>query len=760
MTNDKLIVNGVQLDLKQGQPISLTYSQAGISDPTKRVRSFSKSFDLAGTQRNIQFFKEFYMLSWVRNDNITTSANFNPSINLPCRYYIGEHLRFEGFVKLLDITILQGEVSFSVNMYSEVANIFQQWDDMKLSDLDFSEYNHFLNESHIRESWNNQVKVNGVFTSNFSGSNPLGWGYIYGLVDYGFSSDQTNFVDNQLFPLFYVRELVLKSYEALGYTINSSFFDSTYFRKLIFGLGGGEIPSLSSSLVTNLEIDADFDASFTNTANSQIVDNPIFGAQVQSVSNYRVINLKGSETSFTQTINSDSLGQLNNGVVSVGATANYNVGISFSADLSNIVSTDATVGGQQLSVNFYLVKNNGKINLGSYYWNNNTATTWNYNNNIELSLNANDDYYFQFEVIGSASITGTGSYGNLTTALDLNNTFNVLSVCTSSQVVTNSNVYLSNYLPDMKIVDFIKGINTQFNLYISDPDVDNIITIEPMGEYYEDSSNYDDWTLKQDVSKEIRITPIAGRQPTALNFKYKTDLDYYRNNYYEQTGKHFGNYEHNNSLSYGTSEQTYSLHYTLTPLVELNNGLFIPRIIKQENGVVKPFKGSPRMYVYGGMKSGSFNIVDNGGTPEAQTSYPILSNLDKIVNPTIDLCFETPEIVFYTTTSYTTNTAFKEYYSLMVNELNSIDSKLLTSYFRLFQNDVDRGFMRRLKMLNGVLYRFNLLTDYNIAKDDSYKVELIKVLDVQKNGSVSVPFSPSTVSIEDVDNSNSEAEAE
>lgn len=748
MINDKLYINGVQVDLEQSQPVSLTFSQAGISDPSKRLRSFSKTFNLAGTQRNIQFFKEFYMLSWSRNDNISTSASFNPSVNLPCKYYKGEHLRFEGYIKLLDISILKGKVSFSVNMYSDTATLFQKWDDLKLSDLDFSMYNHPLNESHIRESWNNQVKVNGVFTSNFTGSNPDGWGYIYGLVDYGLSSNQTDYIDNQLYPLFYMRELFIKSFEYLGYTIDGDFIDSQDFKDLIFGWGGGTNPSLPSTLVSNLELDADFDADYSNTANSQIVNNPIFGSQVQSISNYKVLNLLDTENSFAETVNQDNLNQLSGGTITVGATATYSLTVQFTADVSNIATTDATLNGQTISIILYLVKGNGKVNLGQFNYNGSTTTTWNFIKTIELNLSSNDDYYFQFEIVSSASISGAGTNGSLTTSFDLNNTFNILSVCTASEVVTNSIVHLSNYLPDMKVVDFVKGVITQHNLYLSDPSNDNVITIEPMPDYYTDNSISDDWTNKQDISKVTKITPIATKQPTALNFKYKEDKDFYRDDYFNQTGKHFGNYTHDNNLSYGTSEQNYTLSWTLSPLVELNNGLFIPRIIKVDNGVVKTFKGSPRLYVYGGMKSGNFNILDNGGTPIAETSYPVLSNLDSISSPTKDICFETPEIVYYTTTSYTTNTAFKRFYSLMVNELNSIDSKMLTAYFRLNQGDVSRGFMRTLKRIDGVLYRFNLLSDYNINKDDSYKVELVKVIEAKSVGSAVVPFTPAVVSID------------
>ena len=746
--SDKLYISGVQLDLKENQPISITYSQADIKDPTKRVRSFSKTFDLAGTQNNIKFFKEFVMLTWVRNDNIVTNATFNPSVNLPCKLYKNEHLRFEGFIKLIEVNINKGVISFVVNMYSDVSNFFQQWDDMLISDLDWSMYIHPLNESHIRESWNNQVKVNGVFTSNFSGVNPLGFGYIYGLVDYGLSPNQTDYTDNQLFPLLYYREIFIKSFEYLGITIDSNFIDSQDFKDLIFGWGGGENPSLPSALISSLEVDADFDASFSNTANASIVNVPTFGSSVNSVSNYKVLNLIDSESSFSESITTDALNQLTNGLLTVGATASYRIDIQFNALISNLANTDASLAGQSFSAILYLVKNNGKINVTNFSYNGVGASNWIYNGAIEVSMTSNDEYYFQFEIIGNANISGSGTFGTLTTSFDLNNSFTFTSNCTSSEVVTNSTVYLSNYLPKMKIVDFVKSAITHFNLYMSDPTVENVIKIEPMPDFYDSNNVFDDWTRKQDVSKEIKITPLATKQHSLLDFAFKNDLDFYRKDYFNTVGKHYGNYEHNNTLSYGTGVQKYTLPYTLSPLVELDNGLFIPRIVNIENGVVKTFKGSPRLYQYGGMKSGNFNILDNGGTPIAENQYPVLSNLNSITSPTKDLCFTTPEIVYYTTSSYTTNTAYKRFHSLLINELNNIDSKMLTSYFRLNQNDLYSGFMRRVKLLDGVLYRFNLLEDYNINKDGSYKVELVKILDVKSTGSAEIPFTPLVSSVD------------
>lgn len=747
--NDKLYISGSQVDLIKGQPISITYSQADISDPSKRKRSYSKTFKLAGTASNEKFFKEYLMLTWVRNDNIVTDVSFNPSLNLPCKLYKDEYLRFEGFIKLLDVEIDKGVVTFIVNMYSEVSNLFQQWDDLMLEELGWSEYNHLLNESNIKSSWSNSVKLNGVSTSNFSGVNPKGWGYIYGVVDYGLSPNQTDYTDNQLFPLFYYREIFIKAFAYIGITIDSNFIDSQEFKDLLFGWGGGDNPTLEDALINGLYLDVDFNASFTNTNNATVVPDPIYGGTlVNSVSNYKTLNLLTNEATFTEVVVSDSLNQVANGVVTVGATAVYSVNIVFDAIMSNVSSSDATINSTKLVADVILVNGTKRINLGHYSYAGSAPPVWSVNKTIELSLSTNDDYYIYIQINGTSWMTGSGTFGTLTTGMDLNNTFKLTSNCISSEVVTNSEVYLANYIPKMKVVDFVKAALTHFNLYISDPTVENVVKIEPMPNYYESNNDNDNWTNKQDFSKKIKITPIATKQPSQLDYVFKHDKDFYSEDYYNSRGKYYGDYHKDNSLSYGGGSQQYSLPYCLTPLVGLPNGLVIPRIVKIDNGVVKPFKGSPRMYVYGGMKAGSFNILDNGGTPIPESQYPVLSNLDDIDNPTLDICFGTPELVYYATTSYTTNTAFKRFYSLLVNELNSEDSKMLTSYFRLNQNDIQQGFMRRVKLIDSVLYRFNLLKDYNVNADGSYLVELVKILEVKAVSSNVIPLTPLTSSID------------
>lgn len=744
--SDALFINGKKIDLKESQPISITYSQADIADASSRKRSFSKTFELAGTQNNIKFFKEFVMLAWSRNDNIVSDISFDGTVNLPCKLYKDEHLRFEGFIKLLDVVINKGITTFTVNMFSDVANYFQQWDELMISDLGWSEYNHILNEEHIRRSFDDSVKVNGVWVDNFTGAIPKAFGYLYGVIDYGLNDSDVDFYDKHLYPLFYKREILMKAFEMLGVTVDSTFLDSNYYKKQIIGLeGGGRMP-LPSALVSDLYFSFSSIATYEAIKQANVVADPVYGGSVvESISMFKALNMNSSETTYLETIGTDVLGQVNGGVMTIGATATYSLGISFDLNITNFAMSDAVINNQKIIIDFWLVKPNGKFRIAGKQFNGQLGSeSWGFNTTLESTFNTNDEYYFQFEIASSVDFQGAGTNGSLETKIKFTQPLAVTSTCISSEVVTNDPVYLANYAPKLKIVDFIKAEITQYNLYISDPDIENVIKIEPMPNFYDSNNINDDYSNKLDYSKEIRVTPIATKQPNQLEFEFKKDLDYYRKTYLENTGEHFGNYIHKNPLSYGTSPLKYTLPYTVTPLVALDSGIFIPRIIKFENNVVKPFKGSPRVYVYGGMKNGNFNILDNGGTPIAQTKYPVLSTLDNIVTPTRDICFSTPIVVYYPATNYTTNTAFKEYYSLLVNELNSIDSKMLTAYFRLNQTDLYRGFMSRLKIIDGVLYRFNLLKDYNINKDNSYQVELIKVTEARTVNSILVPTPPTT----------------
>ena len=58
---------------------------------------------------------------------------------------------FEGYLRLLDVTDKDGEISYNVNLYSEVIALADFLKDLNFRDLDFSELTHEYNIDEIKK---------------------------------------------------------------------------------------------------------------------------------------------------------------------------------------------------------------------------------------------------------------------------------------------------------------------------------------------------------------------------------------------------------------------------------------------------------------------------------------------------------------------------------------------------------------------------------------------------------------------------------
>ena len=112
------------------------------------MQSYSKAFNLPATKRNNQIFDNIFEVT--RTD---TEINFNPYKRTKAILKQDGFLLFEGYLRMLDISDKSGEISYNVNLYSEVIALADVLGDRTFSELDFSELTHNYTYSEIRNSW-------------------------------------------------------------------------------------------------------------------------------------------------------------------------------------------------------------------------------------------------------------------------------------------------------------------------------------------------------------------------------------------------------------------------------------------------------------------------------------------------------------------------------------------------------------------------------------------------------------------------------
>ena len=727
MINDELYINGLKVDLDASTDFSFSFSINDVKEPDKRSRSVSKTLNIPGTQNNLNIFYSAYSLPQYFDPLNPIGFDFDPRQTYEAKYYVNNQLRFNGFAQIIKTKILNEVVNFEIVLFSNVVNFINQFGDIKISELGWTEYNHVLNHTNIANSWDTSVIKNGVATSNFTAGLPDGFGYYYALIDYGFGGQPDEYADNRIFPHLYQREILIKAFEFLGFTIDGSFIDSAMLKKAIIGIGGGDPPKLDSTELNNRLVDLTIDRVITNTYTPAGGTTSLFWEVAQS------INLSASAT-----VVQDIKGQYSSPSIQVSNDGNYRVVVNGTIDYDLLISGTGTGSISSFLLGLIVYKNGGIqqvqgqtiINTATVT-NNLIGTTSNFSIVLDLPLAGGDVINLGYSWNVNAEQQVDGSLGNLTVEFDTTG-FDFELQATDSELVNGDNVNLAVFAPDIKVADFVTSIIKQYNLQVDEPTELNVINIEPLEDYYGSTSDADDWTYKQDLTKEIEIEPIAVTQPKRYVYNYADDNDFYHALYKSKHEQGYGNFTFENPTLFTKGDSIIKMPYTVTPLVDIENtDLTIPRIIKVENSIVNPYKGKPRIYFINPMQTGDWTLKTTSGaeSDSVYATYPLAHHLDNITTPTIDLCFGTPIEVFYIASAYTTSNLFQLYFRRFINEFTSIDGRLLTSYFKLDEGDFIGDFFSNLKKIKGIAYRLNKINDTVLNSGTTSQVELVKVLE-------------------------------
>ena len=743
----RLYINGQEVEIDGNVIAPLTYSISDVKQPEKRARNRSKTIKIKGTQRNLNIFANAYRLSV---DKIEESNNFNPNTEVTARITRDGYVVFNGVCNFLN-TELENEIySFNIEIYGNSVSLFDKLGDRTIAELGWSEYDHELSVSNIENSWDTSVDVNGTPTSNFTGGVPDGFGYIYGMANYGYAADQLVLKTNEILPLIYFKEVFEKAFDVGGYTVTGDWIDDEITKRIVIGGTGGERVGLSAAQIQ-----------------ARLVDYTIAGASVVNIPPYTVYapfayrqyfyslgysTKIGDISPYTTTLVDDDSSQFteSNGKLTIASTGYYR--LSYSFNLSVVV---AFTSGSNYNFSGYIaisIRRNGAaiktVLINTPYGNSMPS----FNAVTEALLYAGDiiDYNVTFYVDGANTINITGVTDPIP-VLQYNHAVNSGSIgieAINESIIDGDTVKLANYIPEMKAKDFMLDAITMFNLYIGEPNDDNEIEVEPYVDYYNTTNTAENWTNKLDHSKKQIISSNAGIEGKTYKFKFKQDEDAWAKYYRQRWGTNYGDYQHNVSSSFKKGEKEYKIGFAQSIPINVD-GLTIPQIVSRDEmtNIESPYKGSPRIFLYNGLKTGDWTLINtNTLASNAQTEYPQLHHVDDVANPTFDLNFGVPIEIYYTTSAYTTNNLYGAYYKRMIDELTSPNAKFLTAYFRIDESDLQGDFFKNLVNINGVVYRKNIISDFDATGNETTKVELLKVLDSDAPKFFSLPIPDGTTS--------------
>lgn len=773
----RIFIEGQELDVNEGFTQQITYAVDDLQNLDSKATAFSKTIVIPGTANNNKLFGNIFEFT---NSNLTGEGanvgyNFNASKAAKVRLEINGLTAIKGVLRLLTIIHDGRNIEYEVAIFGELGGFVNALGNKKLEDLDFSAYNHDYTIANIENSWsgNFQFTIGGTFyngnrliiyvgeykefyigdiltisgttlnngnytieqlindtftieifgtpvtfkTQTFTFSQSVqnetdnditisypkeGRGYFYPLIDYGLvSSNKQDYKYYALRPAFYVREYIDKIIRGTGFTYESNFFDSDFFKRLIVPHNQKELFNQSTTFyVQNGSSDTiqvsrsgygsvvgyqTFNSLTLNDFTYSDVDNAKF-----TYTGIVPISVKVTYTFTYRANGTDGLGQVEMRVFRTGA----NFQLALISLIEDNIERTATIEA------ITTLNQNDKIQLGIFGFTAPSGT-------IEINLKTDS-------IITIKSEPETYIPYTLDDALNVNHCLPV-------------NVFQK---------DFFTSILKMFYLMVTeDKEKDRHLIIEPFVEFYNlDRASYLDWSDKIDRSQVIKITPMSEINSRYYNLNYKSDTDYYNDNYKKKFNEGYGNVVFDNQLDFAKDSSTTEVIFSATPLVGYEDEDKIVSTIFKWDGTTtdKEERVSSNIRILQsklieGVTSWTIKDLDGTTTLGTYTDYPYAGHLDDPDVPGSDLSFGIPKQLYFNLAAGALgNNLFNTYYSSYLAEITDKDSRLVTAKIKLNEQDIFNLDFSKFIWIDGVLYRLSRIVDYTAG--EICTIELLRVI--------------------------------
>lgn len=318
----------------------------------------------------------------------------------------------------------------------------------------------------------------------------------------------------------------------------------------------------------------------------------------------------------------------------------------------------------------------------------------------------------------------------------------------------------NEFNPFDEILNYCK----QYRIGVFCDDINKKLIFKPLSTYFSDYKVLD-WTDKLDMSKEYHIQPITFENKYLLfNYeKYETELN---KQYNEKYGRNYGEYVLTTEYEFNTEEKKlFKYSKTTIPSTDLclswtnlYDNLKIIYTLPAEITAYNKDDDKKNVNVFGAMLF--YKGIEKFDTTSAMRTVHITDDTDfQLLNqtyfytqngqdgryiktfkyPVLDivangnLCtFAIPnENYTYIPNSYdNTNGIYKNFWEKYLNERYNKQNKIVTCYLRLTPYDIANFQYNNFVKIENQLYMVNKIYDYQIDENQTTKVDLITIQDV------------------------------
>ena len=666
----EIFIEGQPLDLMDDLPTEFTYAIDDIQDFGSKNTSFSKTLNIAGSANNNKIFGFVFDLG---NANNTNSVQSNIGYNFNATKASQCRIFVDGIQVFKGILRLL-EIVRTGEVIEYQCSVFGELGGF-ITALGNSKLED-LNFSAYDRTWSYANITNSWNTI-------AGSGIYFPLIDIGgVSTAKVNFEYNAFRPSLYVKEYLEKILASSGYTWNFPLLSTALINRLVVPNNQKQITRLSNiafyataqirnyTSADNVRFTVTTAGSFTANANSDVFT-------------------YGSATSFTGAVYLTVAGRIN----LISPLSDFTIHLKLNG--TPIKSVTYTTPGSGFSFN-------ANLNVAN--------VTINNTNTLEVDMVGN-----------VADVDIQSGIFNLTSS-------NPIEV----KVNYNESIAVNNTIPKGIFQrDFFLSICKMFNLYVYEDQWDSKkIIIKPYIDFYDGS--FIDWSNKIDRSKPLSIKPMSEINARYFQFKYKSDNDFYNDNYRKKFNENYADRLYDTEFDFVKETDTTEVIFASSPLYQATGtDKIYPAIYKKSNAnaVEDSMDFVVRIMQAKKITGRTSWTITNGGTSVgSNTVYGYAGHLDDPFTPTNDINFGAPKEIYFTATTYPTTNLFNAYYSDYMAEITDKDSKLLKCEALLNIADIQNLDFSKLIMIDNQLFRLNKIDGYSIIDYKTSKVELLKVI--------------------------------
>ena len=716
------------LDLYGDVDINIVFNINDIRNPESIKSNYTKEFTIPATHNNNKFFE-----SLLYNGNYPTS--FNPSFKSSAQLYGDSSIIIDGYLQVTQIIKNDDNIvdAYSVVIYGEISSLFNDLGGLKLTDLDFSEYNHIWNYTNVTNSWDKSIKYNSIDAPFV-----LGRGYVYPFEWRGQTTNEMGVED--FYPAMYVKTIWDKIFKKAGKTYTSTFLNSKEFKSLVIPFSKEHI-YLSESQKKAAEFLV-----------SQSVNKTLVNAAGKAVVMYPTIATTSGNINLTfDTETSDPSNILVDGVFTASKKqftnlgANVKVRIAYQANV--VGSFPWKVVGGPITCNVWLYNITTKQIIGSeiisienpsgsllgpgpYYSSGECFVdytgTIQAGHKFRVILNFTvPASSFASKFIGSA--TGQALGGTITPYVLANTDF--YNSIQENWLFEGDSIEMNQIIPDeITINDLLTSVNKMFNLYWL-PDGDKNFIIEPRDVLYANTDTQIlDWTNKTNRDTDITITPLAELNNNKYIFTYSEGGDYYNETYNTQYSEVYGTKIIEVANDFVSDTKEIKPKFEASVMVRMNASQRIaPAYVIQQDGFFEGTEPKLRILYYGGLVTTSdYFLFKYKEFPIGlmKYKYPYAGHFNNPDNPTYDINFGQSKQYYYNGVTKTTGNLFNNYWANSINDIISPDSHIWAGELHLKPFDIITMNLFDTIQMDQVYYKINKI-EYNPLTELG-KVELVK----------------------------------